>query len=164
MVYNTRVVAPVFGLRRELDRLFVDAFRADAAWGATATWAPPVDVQENERELTLSLELAGVVPAEVEITADNGVLRIRGEKHGTRPEGDTATRFHLVERTYGSFTRSFQLPAGLDASKITAVYENGVLTVHVPKAAVPHPQRITITTAAPVSAPASGNGSDKKSA
>jgi HSP20 family protein len=147
MIYRTSLSAPVFGLRREIDRLFEDTFgRGD---GMTA-WSPAVDVKESDKELRLEIELPGIKPEEVELTAENGVLTVRGEKRGERKEGDEESRYHLVERSYGSFMRSFQLPKGLDESKIQADYNDGILTVHIPKAALPQPKKIQI---------GSGNGS-----
>lgn len=148
MPYRTTVATPVFGLRREIDRLFDDVLGSEG-WGrGGAAWTPAVDVREDARELTLVIELPGVAPADVEVTAENGVLTIRGEKRETRKEGDESTRYHLIERAYGAFSRSFQLPTGLDDSKIEADYANGVMTIHVPKAALPQPRRITINTQA----------------
>ena len=141
MLYRTSPTAPVFGLRREIDRLFEDTFgRGD---GGGMSWTPAVDVQENQNELRLDLELPGMNPEEVEITADNGVLTIRGEKKFERKEGEDS-RYHVVERSYGSFLRSFQLPQGLDESRIEATCNNGILSVHIPKSALPQPKKIQI--------------------
>ena len=141
MLYRTSLSAPVFGLRREIDRLFEDTFgRGDAM----SAWTPAVDVSENEKELRLEIELPGINPNEVELTAENGVLTIRGEKRSERKEGDEESRYHMVERSYGSFMRSFQLPQGLDQTKIQASYNNGILSVHLPKTALPQPHRIQI--------------------
>ena len=141
MLYRQSPTAPVFGLRREIDRLFEDTFgRGD---GMTA-WSPAVDVRETDQELRIDVELPGIRPEEVEITAENGILMIRGEKQMERKEDDEQGRFHIVERSYGTFSRSFQLPQGLDESKIEADYDNGMLTVHIPKAALPQPRRIQI--------------------
>ena len=141
MLYRTTLSAPVFGLRREIDRLFEDTFgRGDAM----SSWTPAVDVGETDKELRLEVELPGINPNEVELTAENGVLTIRGEKRSERKEGDDESRYHMVERSYGSFMRSFQLPQGLDESKIEASYTNGILSVHIPKAALPQPRRIQI--------------------
>ncbi len=141
MIYRTALSAPVFGLRREIDRLFEDTFsRGD---GVNA-WSPAVDVAETDKELQLDLELPGINPDDVEITAENGVLTVRGQKHSERKEGDEQSRYHLVERSYGSFSRSFQLPQGLDDSKIEANCENGILSIRIPKAALPQPRRIQI--------------------
>lgn len=140
MLYRTSTTAPVFGLRREIDRLFEDTFgRGD---GGTA-WTPAVDIRENQNELQLDVELPGLDPDEVEITAENGVLTIRGEKQIERKEGDDS-RYHVVERAYGNFIRSFQLPQGLDDSRIEATFNNGILSVHIPKSALPQPKKIQI--------------------
>lgn len=141
MVYRQSFSAPAFGLRREIDRLFDDTFGRGAGMSA---WSPAVDVRESEKELRIDVELPGIRPDEVEITAENGVLTIRGEKQSERNEDEKEERFHVVERNYGSFMRSFQLPQGLDESKIDADHENGMLTVHIPKAALPQPRRIEI--------------------
>ena len=141
MLYRTSISAPVFGLRREIDRLFEDTFgRGDNTTG----WTPAVDVRESERELRLEVELPGISPDEVELTTENGVLTVRGEKRTERKEGDEQSRYHVVERSYGSFVRSFQLPQGLDESKIEADFNNGILTIHMPKAALPQPKKIQI--------------------
>ena len=141
MLYRTSPTVPVFGLRREIDRLFEDTFgRGD---GGGMSWTPAVDVQETQNELRLDLELPGMNPEEVEITADNGVLTVRGEKKFERKEGEDS-RYHVVERSYGSFLRSFQLPQGLDESRIEATCNNGILSVHIPKSALPQPKKIQI--------------------
>jgi HSP20 family protein len=111
-------------------------------------WAPVVDVNESASDVGITVELPGIDPSAVEITYENDVLTVRGEKKSTRKEGDTETRYHIVERTFGAFTRSFRLPKGLDESKIDAQYANGVLTIRVPKAAVAAPRKIEIKTAA----------------
>ena len=109
MLYRTSLSAPVFGLRREIDRLFEDTFgRGDAM----SAWTPAVDVSENEKELRLEIELPGINPNDVELTAENGVLTIRGEKRSERKEGDEESRYHMVERSYGhsSFRRDWIRP------------------------------------------------------
>jgi HSP20 family protein len=141
MLYRTSVSAPVFGLRREIDRLFEDTFGRNDGVNA---WTPAVDVRETEKELRLDVEIPGIKPEEVELTAENGVLMVRGEKRAERKEGDEDSRFHVIERSYGSFMRSFQLPQGLDESKIEADYNNGVLSIRIPKAALPQPRKIQI--------------------
>lgn len=140
MIYRT---APIFGLRREIDKLFEDTFGGGVGDGGIA-WNPAVDIRETGNEMRLDVELPGIKPEEVEVTAENGVLTIRGEKHSERKEDENA-RYHVVERTYGSFMRSFQLPQGLQEEKIEATYDNGILSIHIPKAALPQPRRIQIT-------------------
>ncbi len=142
MVYRTTVAAPIFGLRREIDRLFEDTFGREGL--SASGWVPAVDVREDNKEVTLTFELPGVSPSDVEITADNGVLTVHGRKEQSRKEGDENSRFHVIERAYGEFSRSFQLPKGLDESKIEADYNNGVLMIRIPKTALPQPKRIPI--------------------
>jgi HSP20 family protein len=139
MMYRTAMTTPVFGLRREIDRLFEDAFGRE---GGRAGWTPTVDVREDAKSLRFEFELAGLRPEQVEITADNGVLTVRGEKEERRESEEG--RHHIAERSYGSFTRSFQLPQGVDDDRIEASFAHGVLTVVVPKAALPQPRKIAI--------------------
>lgn len=139
MLYNMTTASPIFGLRREIDRLFDDTFARDGY-----TWSPPVDIKETGNELRVDLELPGLKPEDVEITTDNGLLTIRGEKRGERKEGEE-NRYHLVERTYGSFMRSFTLPHGVDEDQIRADFDNGILSIRIPKAALPQPKKIRIS-------------------
>ena len=163
MVYATTASAPVFGLRREIDRLFEDTFgrnqaaRSDAA---PSEWTPAVDIWETGQGLTFAVELPGMTQEDVEVTAENGILTIRGQRTETRKEGAPG-RYHLMERNYGSFVRQFHLPHGVDIEKIKANVENGMLYVHIPKAALPQPKLIHVTTSSSVngrSLPAVGRG------
>ena len=120
MLYGM-TTSPIFGLRREIDRLFDDTFTRDGF-----NWTPAVDIKENDSEIRLDLELPGLKPEDVELTAENGVLTVRGEKKSQRKEGED-NRYHIVERSYGSFLRTFQLPQGIDEEQIKAEFENGVL-------------------------------------
>jgi HSP20 family protein len=136
-------LSPVFGLRREIDRLFDDAFTGRRGG---ATWTPAVDIHETSKELRIDFELPGIRPEDVEIDVENGMLTVRGEKTAERKEEDEEGRYHLVERSYGSFFRSFQLPQGVDEQQIGADFDQGVLHVRIPKAALPQPRRIQIGT------------------
>jgi HSP20 family protein len=138
MLYRMTTSAPIFGLRREIDRLFEDTFGREGG-----TFTPAVDIKENEQAISLEVELPGLKPENVEVIADNGVLTIRGEKQSERKEGDD-NRYQVVERTYGTFVRTFQLPQGVDEDQINRQFENGVLTVSIPKAALPQPKKIQI--------------------
>lgn len=140
MVYRT-TLAPLFSMRREMDRMFEDAFgRGTSTQG---TLSPAVDVREAAEAWVFELELPGVEPAQVEVTADNGVLTVRGEKLIER-RNDQEGRWHIVERQTGAFQRSFQLPGNVSEDQIEARFANGLLTVRVPKAEVPKPRRIEI--------------------
>ena len=140
-MYKTSLNAPVFGLRRDIDRLFEEAFGSTNNGSA---WMPVADIRESKTDLTIDFELPGIKPEEVEITSDNGVLTVAGEKRSERKEGNEDGRFHLMERTYGRFSRSFQLPKGINDSEISADFNNGVLRVRIPKTALPQPKKIRI--------------------
>ena len=133
---------PLFGLRRDIDRLFEDAF---AGRGTSVSWTPAVNIREDQENLNLELELPGIKPEDVDISVENGVLTVSGEKSEQRKE-DEEGRYHLVERTYGRFSRSFQLPQGVNEEQISADFNHGLLTVQIPKAALPQPRRIQIGT------------------
>lgn len=127
----------IFGLRREIDRLFEDAV------GAGTRWSPAVDVREDDQSIDLDFELPGMKPEDVTVNVENGILSVSGEKRAERKEGEEG-RYHMTERTYGSFFRSFQLPQGVDENQIHAEFDNGVLSVRIPKTALPQPRRIEI--------------------
>ena len=141
MLYRMNPNFPLFSLRNEIDRLFEDTLGGQTS---RLAWMPEVDVRESGQDYTFELELPGIAPEQVEVTADNGVLTVRGEKgHRSTKEGDEG-RYHFVERSYGSFVRSFQLPQGVEEEHITADFSNGLLTIRVPKAQRPQPRRIEI--------------------
>lgn len=137
---------------RRLHRTDLDDFNAlvnrffgsgGAGGATTGEWVPAVNVKETDDGLHLSAELPGMKPEDVEIEFENNVLTIRGEKveETTETEGD---RYHIWERRSGSFQRSFTLPRTVDASGIEASFENGILTVHLPKAAEAKSRRIEV--------------------
>jgi HSP20 family protein len=140
MVNRGSLTGPVFGLRREIDRLFEDTFGGDPR---RSGWAPAVDIREDNKEIALEVELPGIKPSDVEVMAENGVLTIRGEKLSGSTEGSEG-RYHVVERSYGTFTRSFQLPTGVDDQRIEAEFADGLLTIRIPKAALAQPRKIEI--------------------
>jgi len=94
--------------------------------------APETDVMETEREIRVVTEMPGLKRENIEVDVENNVLTIRGEKREERTEGEEG-RFHLSERRYGTFTRSFVLPSSVDAENIQASFEDGVLRVSIPK-------------------------------
>ncbi|HEU4584271.1 MAG TPA: Hsp20/alpha crystallin family protein [Gemmatimonadaceae bacterium] len=145
MAYRGTGLVPFFGsnfpalnLRREIDRLFEDAGMPTAG-----RWIPAADVREDDNAIDIDIELAGLDPDDVDITVENGVLTVSGEKRTEREEGKEG-QYHVVERRYGSFVRSFQLPQGVDESKISARFDNGLLTIEIPKSALPQPRRVQI--------------------
>lgn len=126
-----------------LNRLMDEAFGCSPEPGDTlGGWMPPVDVVEDHDHVRVTAELPGVQPEDVKITMENSVLTIRGEKnHETR---DAAERVQRYERSYGVFERSFAVPSTVDADRISATYEHGVLTVSLPKAERAKPRAIEV--------------------
>jgi|SRR5437667_7264808 len=131
-------------LQKEMNRLFNDWGRgwADGEPGNTTLWAPLVDIFENEEAVILKAELPGVDPQSVDIRLENNVLTLKGERQF---EGDREKEQVLrMERPYGTFSRSFSIPAVVDDTNINAKFANGVLTVTLPKKEQAKPKRIQI--------------------
>ena len=97
-------------------------------------WIPAFGVEERDREIELAGELPGLSRDAVEINVENNVLTISGEKRRVREEDGQASKRHLMERRFGRFSRSFALPPTVQTDGITATFDNGVLTVRLPKA------------------------------
>ena len=143
MVRTARLITPLFGLRREIDRLFEDSFgNVDKPSFMTSGWMPLVDVKATNEALLFSLELPGVAEDQVEITCEGGVLTVSGEKETLKK--DEEGKFRIVERSFGMFRRSFQLPTNVQEDKIEATVKDGVLTVKVPKMELPKPKKIAV--------------------
>ena len=143
----------LFGLQR-LNRMLDEAFNAfpfqEQGNLITSTWFAPTDVSEDENSLQISMELPGVEPDDVRLSLENNILTIRGEKRQRSEESNE--RVHRFERTYGVFERTFALPNTVDADKIEARFENGVLLVRIPKAERARPREIRVNTSASGSA------------
>jgi HSP20 family protein len=109
------------------------------AFRERVAWMPSVDVAESDDELVIAAELPGLAAEDVNVRVENGVLTISGEKREAREtkekNGKDKRRFHVFERYYGAFTRTFSLPRAVNAEKVTAAFANGVLTVTLPKLA-----------------------------
>ena len=113
--------------------------RTEDAFGS---WAPPVDIFEKDENLVIRAEVPGVEKDAIDIRLENGVLTLRGErKQESEINEDNAYR---LERTYGAFTRSFSLPTTVDATKIQALYKDGILELRIPKAEAARPKKIEI--------------------
>ena len=132
-----------FGFVPEIDRFFDSFWRGPQHdFPALSTWSPAADVQETDTELLVHVELPGLSKKDIKVNLDNGVLSIQGEKQ--HASEDKEQRYHVSERTYGRFARSFTLPSEVDAEKIKAGFENGVLTLTLPKVKAATPQAIEI--------------------
>jgi HSP20 family molecular chaperone IbpA len=145
MMYATKRTTRVFATGDEIGRLIENVAALHRA--GYADWNPAVDVTETNEALTFAVELPGLTEKDVDVSAANGILTVRGDRTTTRKEGEES-RFHLSERRYGTFLRRFQLPSGVDTSKIEAKLESGMLEVSVPCTALPEPTRIQIQTVA----------------
>ena len=107
--------------------------------------SPEADVMESQEEIRVMVELPGVPSDQIEVSLEDNVLTISGEKREEREEGDTEQRWHLSERRYGRFSRSFVLPREVETEKIEASFNNGILTITVPKSERAKPRRIEVS-------------------
>ncbi|SDR63482.1 heat shock protein Hsp20 [Rhizobiales bacterium GAS113] len=143
----------VFGsLHREIDRLFDDVTRGFGTVGPSALTQlmPSMDVTESDKEIAVTAELPGLERKDVDISIEDDILTIRGEKKiEVQPDDkDKAKSQHLSERAYGVFYRALQLPSGIDPASVQATMAKGVLTVKIPKPARNQAKKIEVKDAA----------------
>ena len=117
-------------LTSRLGQVFGSEMPASANGGS---WLPAVNVEETGDQLVLTAEVPGMTAEDIDIELENNVLTIRGEKSFEREENEDDKRYHLWERRYGSFQRSFTLPRTVRGDDIKADYQNGILTIRMPK-------------------------------
>ena len=129
-------------LQDEVNRLFASSFSRGDNDLRRGAWSPSVDIFENQNEIVLEAELPGMKPEDVEIAIENNVLTIHGERKFEKK--DETDNFHRVERSYGSFTRSFTLPPTVRSENAAAEFENGVLRLTLAKREEAKPRRIEI--------------------
>lgn len=134
-------------MQDEMNRLFNVGFsksnsQEDIVRGA---WSPNVDIFESQDKIVLEAELAGMKPEEVEISIENNVITLKGERKFEKDE--KSENYHRVERSYGSFTRSFTLPRTIISDEAVAGFENGVLKITLPKREEAKARKIEITSA-----------------
>ena len=131
---------------REFDRLFREPFSALFAQRegelSTRAWAPAVDIFETENSIVLKAELPGVDPKDVEVRVEDNTLYLKGERKFEKETKEE--NYHRIERSYGSFARSFVLPNSMDAEKVAAEYQDGLLTLTLPKREEAKPKTIKI--------------------
>jgi HSP20 family protein len=130
----------ITSLRDEMNRLFSRTVGDGVSSGSA--WTPAVDIFDTEEAIVLKAELPGLAAGDIDIEIDDNVLTLKGERRfqETVDEG----RFYRLERAYGHFQRSVTLPQGVKADEISADFENGVLSVRVPKADEVKPRKIAI--------------------
>jgi HSP20 family protein len=139
----------LLSLQDRMNRMFHDSYRGanqaaaqDEDWGLGGSWAPAVDIYDHDGNIVLKAELPGVDAKNVDIRLENNVLTLSGER---KLDSEVKREsYHRVERTYGSFTRSFTLPTVVDQEKIKAEYRDGVLRVTLPKREESKPKQISI--------------------
>jgi len=129
------------GLESDFDGLWTTALGLAPSMSG---WTPAVDVAETAEAFTVTAELPGLSPDNVEISLEDGVMSISGEKRDTYESGAEGSGRHVVERRYGKFQRNFSLPRSVDSEKVQARFEDGLLVVTLPKAEAAKARRITI--------------------
>ena len=130
--------------QRDFDRLFRDAFSSQHGETelSTRSWAPPVDIYETEEAIVLKAELPGVDPKDVEVRVEDNTLYLKGERKFEKEVKEQ--NYHRVERSYGSFARSFSLPNSISTDKVRAEFKDGLLTLTMPKREEAKPKTIKI--------------------
>jgi HSP20 family protein len=143
MISRRSPLSDVRRLNQMLDQAFnAWPFASESPDFVTSAWVPPTDIFEEPDGIRIMLELPGLRTEDVKLTLENSTLTIRGEKKQVAEE--STTKVHRYERSYGVFERSFSLPTTVDPEKVTARFENGVLTVWVPKAEKAKPREIQV--------------------
>jgi HSP20 family protein len=135
----------LFGLHREIDRLFSD-FAQGAGQNGLQSISPKIEISETDKAIEVTAEMPGLERKDVEISVDDDTLTIRGEKKVEEEKKDKNVQ--LSERSYGVFYRVLQLPPGIDPASIQATMSNGVLKLTIPKPAKSEPKKIEVKEAA----------------
>jgi HSP20 family protein len=134
-------------LHDRMNRLFGDVYVRDEDVTVRGSWTPAVDIYETEKhDLVIKAELPDMTREDIEVTVENNTLTLRGERK--LPADVKEDQFRRVERRYGAFSRSFTLPTTVDASKVSAEYKHGVLTVRLPYRDEAKPRTINVEVAA----------------
>jgi HSP20 family protein len=128
-------------LQDRMNRLFRESQGPEEALTASS-FAPPVDVYEDEHNVSLKIEVPGIDEKDIDVRIENNVLTVHGERKFEKEEKEE--NFRRVERQYGSFTRTFTLPTTVDAEKVSANYDKGILKIALPKKAEAKPKQIKV--------------------
>ena len=130
-------------MQDRISRIFGDASRGSDDVLSRGDWMPPVDIFENDKhEIVLKAELPGISREDIDIRVENLLLTIRGERK--RDQETTQESYHRVERVYGAFSRSFQLPSTVNTEQVAAEFKDGVLTVVLPAREEAKPRQIQV--------------------
>ena len=153
-----RTLTPFRGattLQDQINRLFNEGFERASEESNLTAWAPAVDIYETEHELVVKADLPEVDPQDLDIRVENNILTIRGERKFAKKVNEE--NYLRVERAYGSFARSFTLANTVNSEAIKADYQNGVLTLNIPKREEAKPKQIKVSVGTPtVAAAAAG--------
>ena len=141
-------------LQEQLNRVFGDMLERAGNESNLTPWAPAVDIFETEHELVVQADLPDVNPQDLDIRVENNILTIRGERKFENKVNEE--NYLRVERAYGSFSRSFSLANSVKSDAIKADYQNGVLTLTIPKREEAKPKQIKVNVGTPVMAAAAG--------
>ena len=141
---------PTFPLYREMEEMTDRLNRFFGTWTrpngkellTVTDWTPVVDIQETDIEYLVKVELPEVKKEDVKVTVENGVLTLQGERKQEKEE--KGKKFHRIERSYGSFLRTFTVPLDTDETKVAADFKDGILKVHLPKTEKPRPKAIEV--------------------
>jgi HSP20 family protein len=128
-------------MQARLSRILAEPGRLDDPLAFT-DWAPPVDIQETDKEFTVKADLPEMKKEDIKIELQDGMLSIEGERKQEKEE--KGKKFHRIERHYGQFIRRFALPTDVDAAKVLAEFKDGVLNVHLPKTTNGKPKPVEI--------------------
>jgi HSP20 family protein len=143
--------SPNFPLFREMEEMSDRLNRLFGTWTrpvngkeplTVVDWTPSVDIQETETEYLVKAELPEIKREDVKVTVENGILTLRGERKHEKEEKNR--KFHRVERSYGTFLRTFTVPNDTDETKVAADFKEGILRVHLPKTEKPRPKTIEV--------------------
>jgi HSP20 family protein len=141
-------------LQEQINRVVGDMVGRTAEESNLTPWAPAVDIYETEHELVVKADLPDVNPEDLDIRVENNILTIRGERKFENKVNEE--NYLRVERSYGSFSRSFQLANSVNSEAIKADYQNGVLTLSIPKREEAKPKQIKVNVGTPAMAAAAG--------
>ena len=139
-------------LQDQINRLFTDAFNRNGEQSSLSAWAPAVDIYETEHELVVKADLPDIDPKDLDIRVENNLLTIRGERKFEKKVSEE--NYLRVERSFGSFARSFTLANTVNTDAIKAEYQNGVLTLAIPKREEAKPKQIKVNVNTPAVATA----------
>src|SRR5580704_15449909 len=143
-------------LQDQINRLFNETFERPGQESNLTAWAPAVDIYENEHELVVKADLPDIDPKDLDIRVENNILTIRGERKFEKKVNED--NYLRVERAYGAFSRSFALANTVNPDGIKADYQNGVLTLTIPKREEAKPKQIKVSVGAPAVAAAAAAG------